>query len=675
MLNKKLFSTFSEVDYFADLVSLKLRGDGTNGGQNNTFIDSSVNNIALTRAGNATQGSWTPFGNRWSNYFDGVDDYLSIADSTALDLPGDFTIEFWVNPDSSAPDTFPVIASKGAYQGTNSWYIGIDKTNNLVYFAFGDVPTFLSGRANSVIPDQWSHVAIAREGSTIRIFINGILQRTVTSSIDFSNTNALVIGRFDAGTTSDYKGYISNFRIVKGTALYTASTTEFKKFFAPPPVPLTPVVGTSVLTCKSNRFIDESVNGFSISKNGNVLVTGNSPSKDTVDYNPLTAGGGGFFDGAGDQLTFASTAALNPASAAFTYETWIYYPTTVGTNDTWFIHDVTNGVQIGFNGATAWGVAATATAWVLTTSTLPTTGQWNHFVVVRSGTGTNQAALFLNGVRVAIGTISTAFVQGAGRIFTMASGQYTGSTRLVIGTALYNPAATSYTIPTSPYTAVTNTQLLLNFLNGSIVDSNGICALETAGNAQVSTTIKKYGTGSLFFDGSGDYLQIPYTHLLDLVMSDFTFEAWIYPTVANTAGTRIFSTGGGTVGWDATNGIHILIQTGNGTTSGGFLGFQIATNTASPVAVGNPVVIPINQWSFITVCVQGTTAYVGVNGSVNSGSISTKARPSGTPLATVGTIPGEANASIYGGYIDDLRITKGVARYTSNFTPPTKTLI
>ena len=51
--------------YFYD-VTLLLSGDGTNGGQNNTFLDSSTNNFTITRNGNTTQGSFSPYGNLWS---------------------------------------------------------------------------------------------------------------------------------------------------------------------------------------------------------------------------------------------------------------------------------------------------------------------------------------------------------------------------------------------------------------------------------------------------------------------------------------------------------------------------------------------------------------------------------------------------------------------------------
>ena len=80
--------------YFQYVTSL-LHGDGTNGGQNNTFLDSSSNAFTITRNGNTTQGSFSPYGSLWSNSFNGTNQYCTISNSSALDQVGDYTQEGW----------------------------------------------------------------------------------------------------------------------------------------------------------------------------------------------------------------------------------------------------------------------------------------------------------------------------------------------------------------------------------------------------------------------------------------------------------------------------------------------------------------------------------------------------------------------------------------------------
>jgi hypothetical protein len=87
-------------DEYFQYVSLLLHGDGTNGAQNNTFLDSSTNNFTITRNGNTTQGPFSPFSKpdgRWGNYFDGSGDRLtSSGGANSAVGSGDFCVEFFV---------------------------------------------------------------------------------------------------------------------------------------------------------------------------------------------------------------------------------------------------------------------------------------------------------------------------------------------------------------------------------------------------------------------------------------------------------------------------------------------------------------------------------------------------------------------------------------------------
>ena len=100
--------------------------------------------------------------------------------------------------------------------------------------------------SNTVIKaNRWYHVAAARSGSTTKLFVDGILEGSASDSNDYAQSKPLEIGRQQSTNTNLLEGFISNIRIVKGTALYTSN-------FTPPTRELTNVTNTKLLCCQSN---------------------------------------------------------------------------------------------------------------------------------------------------------------------------------------------------------------------------------------------------------------------------------------------------------------------------------------------------------------------------------------------------------------------------------------
>jgi hypothetical protein len=200
--------------------------------------------------------------------------------------------------------------------------------------------------------------------------------------------------------------------------------------------------------------------------------------------------------------------------------------------------------------------------------------------------------------------------------------------------------------------------------NGNGLEPEGILFLEDSstnnfqlsafGNAQISTSVKKYGDGSALFDGNGDYLQLPDDSDLVMGSGDFTVEAWHYPTaLADDNGNAIIgsnSPGGFQVGWKSSTEFGV---------ANSFVAWEIYTYAP-----------PLNQWTHIAVSRQGSTMRMFYNGVlVVSGNINTDYTAASRYIGGWSGYP-----AYLAGYIDDLRVTKGIARYTSNFTPPQQQL-
>jgi len=204
-----------------------------------------------------TNGFYLPFktASQWSGYFDGTGDYASFSPTSALNAgTGDFTLEFW---------TFHLTSStyQGYYYGGAVGSINFRRTSsNTIELAQDGVASVLI--TSTTIPaNQWVHVAVTRNSGTVRIFINGVSGGSVTYTGNFNSTGGT--GTIGSISPASYNlnGYISNLRLITGTALYTAN-------FTPPTAQLTAVSGTQLLTCQSSTFIDNSTNAFTITANG-----------------------------------------------------------------------------------------------------------------------------------------------------------------------------------------------------------------------------------------------------------------------------------------------------------------------------------------------------------------------------------------------------------------------
>tara|TARA_Y100000004_G_scaffold58376_1_gene64986 strand:+ start:1466 stop:4291 length:2826 start_codon:yes stop_codon:yes gene_type:complete len=917
-------------DDFANVVLL-LDGDGTSGDDNNTFTDSSPNSYTVTEAGSVTQGSFSPYGDNWSVFFDESGDYLASSASSDFAVgTGDFTAEFLFYA-TSIPSASNILDIRDGSAG-----FVINFRNGVVGFYSEPTAGFLK-ESSTLNAGEWYHVAAVRNGTDFDLYINGTaVGSSVTNSSNFT-ANTVTIGARYTRDQQYFPGYISNVRLVKGTAVYTSG-------FTAPTSPLTAVTNTKLLTCSSNRFVDESAGAHALTKNGNIAITPFSPFKNDDARDITTDGGSAYFDGDKSTRLYAGTSNVIPATGDFTVEGWVYFTgvntvnnrsvffvkdsgTTVsgdrsfqillnndGTNyddvsvvlfqsnssfdvstfthtfefNEWYHIAVTrtgqtiecfiNGTSIGtdtntktsinqsseenyigswrdfalgasvakddthigyfgdfrithsrvyttdftpptsplgddvtgtagtlnyveyenksfsvnsqetnpqgvrfksdgtkmyvvgntgddvmqYSLSTAWDVSTASfdsvtlsvssedttpnglafssdgtklyitgnannkvfqydlsTAWDLSTASyasksLSTEGNGPIEPFMRSN-GTDFYYIDINDDAVYQYTLSTAndistasyasksvsvasqettptgltFSSNGTKMFVCGQvgddvNQYTLSTAWDVSTASFdskvfsfkgettNPAGIDLKPDDTKLYMISNAgdavyqysltssavQLLLNFQDAGIYDRSGINNIDTIGNAQIDTAVKKYGTGSMEFDGTGDYLETVNNSNVNFGSDAFTIESWVYRDAAPSGGIEPIISGNTTTdSGNDTFSFHIstsrYFQFGNGT-----------TYTTSDT------IFPLDQWVHLAVSYDGTTLKMFQDGV----EVASAARSYSFDFERFKISRTRSNSRESDQYLDDLRVTRGVARYTSAFTPPTAAL-
>ena len=219
-------------DAYFNNVPLLLHMDGSNG--STTFTDSSSNTVSVTANGNAQiSTAQSKFGGS-SGLFDGTGDYLTSSAAGLAIGSGDFTIEGWFyfNSLQSGIRALWAHRSSGAAIG-----------GALLIHTGGDVRLYISDSAGSnwqlldfdpnlnVSTSTWHHIALVRDGNTIRTFVDGAAGTTTTVStgaIGTSGSMSIMAGAADG--TQEVDGYCDEFRLTVGTARYTAA-------FTPPTAP------------------------------------------------------------------------------------------------------------------------------------------------------------------------------------------------------------------------------------------------------------------------------------------------------------------------------------------------------------------------------------------------------------------------------------------------------
>lgn len=184
------------------------------------------------------------------------------------------------------------------------------------------------------------------------------------------------------------------------------------------------------------------------------------------------------------------------------------------------------------------------------------------------------------------------------------------------------------------------------------------------GNAQIDTAQSKFGGASGLFDGTGDYLSIPDSTDFDFGTGDFTIDFWIRPATN-----------------PAASGYGGLISTDNA--AGGSNGWEVwISNTrivtfsmsGAGTALLESAALTANVWTHIAVVRNGTGAS-GLTLYINGTAVDTYTGNVTINDGNLGMVLGRIYTTFfaghtYNGYMDEVRLSKGIARWTTDFTPP-----
>lgn len=663
------------VGYLSELwdeTVLSIGTSSTNSLDNSTFIDRSTNAHTVTETGNPTQTSFHPYLDNWSVEFDG-NDYINTGNATNSSDPSatltvgvDKTIEFFIYMSNLPTDASGVIGASNGGGSQPKWSMFVNTNTSYTYQANRIMFASNSGGTSQNFEvvwesNRWYHIAWVwdQSTSTSSLYVDGTRIGTGSYEIDSNIVTPVDIGS-DGEQYKYFSGRISNVRILNGTALYSGASITV------PTQNLTAITDTTLLTCQSNRFADNSTLNNSFTISGDPKVSALNPFGQHSEY-VVGENKGSFRLESGDWVQSPSTSQASLSyTQDWTIEFWAYMD-----------NDMTSVAQVLFNSVEGTGNwypyigSVIKPGGILQTQAVGgehnTTGtvnrnEWFHVALVHDYSA-NELKTYLNGTLVQTLSKTYTFTTGAIRFNTYTIntasnyptlGGYLSDFKWTIGSTVYT---SNFTPPTSPV-GNTNAGLYFPMDNAGIFDKTGNETITLVG-VTTSTTQTK-------FDDTSYYIASPSTNYIgldtipDYGRAPFTLEMWVYPTATNTNMVIFDTRPNSSLGF-------------NWNLNGG-TGMSVYAEGSTRLNVSN--VITNSSWNHIALVFDGTNATAYANGTAVASAFSIgSSSPWSGAQKTLGAVQytPRAAASGFVGYIEGFQLLIGITKYTANFTPPTKT--
>lgn len=407
----------------------------------------------------------------------------------------------------------------------------------------------------------------------------------------------------------------------------------------------------------STTFTDSSLNALTVTANGDAQIS-TSQSK--------YGGASGYFDGTGDYLSTPSTTVVAYGSGDYAMECWIYPTSTTFGRRIFEFNDAKDNLDLNLNGSGSISYYNGSTS-THSSSGIVATNAWSHIALVRRS---GVVSVYVNGISVlsqaTTPTTSSARVLYIGGFTNVWFQGYIDDLRISkFARYVSNFTPPTAALPTNQSSTVADpyynyTSLLLH-MDGADTSTNFVdsgpnaLAVTASGDAKISTAQSKFGGASAYFDGAGDYLQISNNTAFDLP-GDFTVEAWFY--ASNLASSPCIAGK-----WEANKVSWALLV---GTTS---VTFAVGNNGTYVASLPFSTTLTNNTWYHIAATRSGSSIKCFINGSQIGSTQTNSSNCSSTSIFAVGFL-NSSSPAYFNGYIDDLRITKGVARTITVPTAP-----
>ena len=586
-----------------------------------------INNVSTSGAIISTSAG-TPTG-AYQVAFNGTNQYLTTPSTANYNLSsGDWTVECWVYVTSNGNNII-LTSGTGGSATWNYWQINSDRSLSWQTNPAGNwnwVNNYASA-AGVITLNTWTHIAAVRYGSNFSMYVNGVSVYSTNSFSGAGQSGTLFIGTYYANYNNDgsyFRGNISNFRIVRGTAVYISA-------FTTPTSSLTAITNTVLLICKSATFIDLSTNAVTITPvnspviSVSTLLLSGSLSLGSADYSIVrNAPDTGRQDNWDNIVANVMVNTLNRPINYFGNETT--EPTiVVVTNSTGSLRNiVTPSFDLGFNTGRIVNLNTVSSgAWTFDIDRMTSTSQFTTGSIITAWSGQGSFGSDSNVVTVSAINSSTS-------LLCRATGLVAPSTGTIFavapsGAAILPPQIAAVNLYSTDYSIITAEQ-------------------------------NTYRTS---FNGSSDYYTLS-SNAFAFGTNNFTAEAWIWLNALPTSDA-----------WPTSYSSHMVIATVGSPSVGDGIGFIVGQtklliqNNDTQYASGIHG-LTTSTWNHVAYVRSSDTFNFYVNG-ISKGSVAFSGTVGTGSSGYLGCETGQG--AFFNGRISNLRMVNGVAVYTGAFAP------